>query len=83
MGQTSPDGAQPTGVPRPVITQLEELATDFARQFDGVAEETEIYRLLFENFANLRRDATVHDHLVPLTAHIVAEELRRRAAAGP
>lgn len=64
--------------PRADIERLETVAAELAQRYDGSVPEKDIYRLVFETYAGLRRNATVHDHLVPLAAHLVGEALRNR-----
>ena len=69
--------------PRADIERLEEVAAELAQRYDGAVPETEIYRRVFETYAGLRRQATVHNHLVPLAAHLVREALRTRSDGSP
>jgi hypothetical protein len=68
--------------PRADIERLEDVAVELAQRYDGAVSETEIYRRVFETYSELRRHATVHDHLVPLAAHLVREALRTRSDGG-
>lgn len=78
---TGAEGSHPAArVPREEIARLETVVAQLVEHYDGAVPEKEIYQLVFENYAALRRAATVLDHLVPLTAHLVGEQLRERVA---
>jgi hypothetical protein len=57
------------------VASLEQIVPELARQFEGIFTEAEIYQLLFETYAKLRRNATVHEYLVALTWHLTRDHL--------
>ena len=57
------------------VASLEQIVPELARQFDGVFTEAEIYQLLFETYANLRQNATVHEYLVTLAQRQTRDRL--------
>ncbi|WP_372452605.1 three-helix bundle dimerization domain-containing protein [Pseudonocardia nigra] len=85
----SPGGQPPL---RSEIDALERAVSELVLRFDGAFTETEIYRCVFECYADVRQDATVRTHLVALTRRLARERLtlalsgqpqRSSALAGP
>lgn len=60
------------------IELLEDVVASLAQRHDGAVPATDIYRLVFAEYAELRRGATVLDHLVALTANRVSDRLRKQ-----
>jgi Protein-tyrosine-phosphatase-like, N-terminal domain len=57
------------------VASLEQIVPELARQFDGVFTEAEIYQLLFETYANLRQNSTVHEYLETLARRQTRDRL--------
>lgn len=72
-------GATHSGEAQPTLSSdidaLERLVLQLSLRFDGCFSEAQIFRCVFECHATLRRNATVHTHLVALTAKLARERL--------